>query len=81
MKSNFNPYEDIKKAGRLSRSGIAAGKKSRQDGRNTSFLAPAEAKKITPRHPDEIERDLIRRKIDLIKDAAELGNELSEVWD
>ncbi|MCP4127364.1 MAG: hypothetical protein GY753_09910 [Gammaproteobacteria bacterium] len=47
----------------------------------TAHLAPSGRKKKVPRSPEQIAEEITRQKLDLIKDARELGRELGEVWD
>ncbi len=48
----------------------------------TSHLAPQLTNRSkAPRSAEQIERERLRQKMDLIKDARELGEELCEVWD
>jgi hypothetical protein len=49
--------------------------------RGTNFLYNQKRPDPHERTDDEDRREKNRRKVDLIKDLTELGNELGEVWD
>ena len=82
MKSDFNPYEAIKKAGQQSRSGKAAGVKARADGRNTNHLKSHDTKKYSGPTPEQIiarqRKDKLEAHLHALEDAA---IEADSKWD